>query len=108
MKRELSAKQAAYLASERRWHLSGAAKHRPRRRTSRDYDACAACGEPLPTARAADVCEPCDVVRQKARQRQAAKPIPPVRYIAGYVPPKGSIAMALLHQVHPPIRGLGL
>jgi hypothetical protein len=44
MKRELSAKQAAYLASERRWHLSGAAKSRPPRRTSRDYDACAACG----------------------------------------------------------------
>jgi hypothetical protein len=79
-----------------------------RLRSSREYDACVACGNPLTTSRASDVCKPCELRRDAAAVRQAAKPIPPVRYIAGYVPPKGSIAMALLHQVHQPIRGLGL
>lgn len=70
-----------------------------------DISRCATCAALLPEACRSVVCATCQHAATQAREAWRARP---VRHIAGYVPPKGSIAWTLLANVIQPVRGLGV
>lgn len=66
---------------------------------------CADCGEPMPDACRELRCLPCQTTAdQRAAAARLERQVRPVHvtHIAGYVPPRGSIAWTLLGCVVPP------
>lgn len=64
---------------------------------------CQSCGKRMASASRLPVCMAC-----KRRERQPVPRQAHATHIAGYVPPKGSVAFMVLGRVVHPIQGLGI
>lgn len=81
---------------------------RPRLERAVDrFALCHGCGNELPVNRAAGLCASCSKAQVQRWEREMAersKRVPTLTAIAGYVPPKGSIAQQFFGRVIPPIK----